>query len=124
MRHPTATARRRDGGSAILEYVGMLPAVLFILLVCFEALMVARTVERIENAARTGARVASQQRDAGACRGAAMGALPSWLNDKSVSGNGSQFTGYSCRVRAKVPVVWRSIPLDVTVERTVHMPVG
>jgi Flp pilus assembly protein TadG len=120
----TRAAGRRDRGNVMVEFGAILPIALFIILICFEALMVSLTVERVENAARTGARVASTERRANACRGAAMGAMPSWLNDKRVSYGGSSFTGYQCTVRADVPLLWPRIPLDVTVERTVHMPVG
>jgi hypothetical protein len=29
-----------------------------------------------------------------------------------------------CHVRAKVPLLWKGVPLDFTVNRTVTMPLG
>jgi hypothetical protein len=112
-----------DHGGVVAEYAAIFPVVLVVILICFEALMAATTVERIENAARTGARVASQERSAGACRGAALGAMPRWLGDRSVDG-GRSLGGYYCHVRAKVPLMWPGAPIEVTVDRTVHMPIG
>jgi len=43
-----------DHGGVVAEYAAIFPVVLVVILICFEALMAATTVERIENAARTG----------------------------------------------------------------------
>jgi TadE-like protein len=117
------TAAPSDRGGVIAEYAAIFPIVLIVILICFEALMAAVTVERVENAARTGARVASQQRNAGACRGAALDAMPRWINDRSVDA-GRSFDSFSCHVRAEVPLLWPGAPITITVDRTVRMPVG
>jgi hypothetical protein len=112
-----------DSGAAITEFVAILPIVLVIILVAFEALMAGTTVERVENAARTGARLASQQQDAGTCAGSAQDAMPGWLDHRSVDG-GWEGRGIYCHVRAEVPVLFPGAHLDFTIDRTVRMPVG
>jgi Flp pilus assembly protein TadG len=113
-----------DRGSVTVEFSAVFPVALVIILLSFEALMAATTVERVENAARTGARTASQQQEVSACRGAALDAMPGWLNDKTVAGTASGGDGVSCTVQAKVPLLWPGIPLDFSVVRTVTMPLG
>ncbi|MDN3356896.1 TadE family protein [Actinomadura sp. DC4] len=113
----------RDRGAAITEYIAVFPVALAVILFAFEGLMSGMTVERVENAARTGARVASQRQDAGACRGSALGVMPGWINRRKVVG-GWRDDGVYCHVRADIPVLWPGAPLDFTIDRTVHMPVG
>ncbi|WP_131741440.1 TadE/TadG family type IV pilus assembly protein [Actinomadura roseirufa] len=122
----TARARRpgRERGSATLEFAGLLPMVLILILFCFEALMASTSVERVENAARTGAREAAKAHDRGVCVRRANAAMPGWLNDRTVRGGEPYTTAVSCRVRAKVPLLWPGVPLDFTVDRTVTMPKG
>jgi hypothetical protein len=118
--------RRRgqgDDGAAIIEFIAILPIALVIILVAFEALMAGTTVERVENAARTGARLASQQQDAGTCAGSALDAMPGWLDNHHVDG-GWDGRGVYCHVRAEVPVLFPGAHLDFTIDRTVRMPVG
>lgn len=112
-----------DGGSVSLEFAGILPSVLLVIFFCLEFLLVGLTVERVENAARTGARVAAQRQDAGACRSAAMQAMPGWLNEQKVYAS-TEDGGVVCRVHARVPVLVKGVPLDFAIDRTVKMPVG
>lgn len=112
-----------DAGAAVTEFAAVLPIVLVIILVAFEALMAGTTVERVENAARTGARLASQRQDAGTCAGSAQDAMPGWLDHRTVDG-GWDGTGIYCHVRAEVPMLFPGAHLDFTIDRTVRMPVG
>jgi TadE-like protein len=116
-------AAHGDSGAAITEFVAILPIVLVIILVAFEALMASTTVERVENAARTGARLASQRQDAGTCAGSALDAMPGWLDHHEADG-GWQGRGLYCHVRAEIPVLFPGAHLDFTIDRTVRMPVG
>jgi Flp pilus assembly protein TadG len=118
-----ASDKARDRGGVTVEFGAVLPVALFIILIAFQALMASTTVERVENAARTGARVASQRQDVNQCRGAALKAMPGWINDKTVEG-GSSGDGVYCHVRTKVPLLWPGVPLDFTVNRTTYMPLG
>jgi hypothetical protein len=112
-----------DRGGALTEFVAILPIGLVIILVAFEALMAGTTVERVENAARTGARLASQQQDPGTCADHALASMPGWLDNRSADG-GQEGRGLYCHVRAEVPVLFPGAHLDFTIDRTVHMPVG
>ncbi|MEO5876367.1 MAG: TadE family protein [Streptosporangiaceae bacterium] len=112
-----------DEGVALVEYAAFLPVVLFLILFLFEALMSSMTVERVENAVRTGAREAGQKYDANACHAAAMNAMPGWLNDKRVTAQDKD-GDVVCSVHATVPLLWPGIPFELTVDRTVTMPMG
>jgi len=128
--------RRDDSGQAAVQFAGMLPIVLLAILLCFKIYVTITTVEQVDNAARTGAREASKAHEPGICPGEAIKALPGWLTEatpgQKVPGDsigrvnatvsGDSISGISCRVQAKVPVLWPAIPLDFTVDRTVHMP--
>lgn len=118
-----ARARAPDRGAAAIEYAALLPVVIVLLLLAFQAYTASTTVERIENAARTGARVAGQHYDPERCPAAALASMPSWLNDHQVDG-GRTGGGVYCHVRAKLPLLWKGVPLDITVNRTVTMPLG
>ncbi|MES9543186.1 MULTISPECIES: TadE/TadG family type IV pilus assembly protein [unclassified Actinomadura] len=120
-------ARRVDRGAAAVEFAAVLPLALMIIFLAFQAYMASTTVERVENAARTGAREASKRMDAGSCEKWAQDAMPYWLNDYSISGGPTTVNdgdAVSCRVKAQVPVIWKGIPLDFGVTRTVTMPLG
>jgi TadE-like protein len=112
-----------DRGSASMEFAAILPTAMFLILFSFEAIMAAATIERVENAARTGARSAGQRGDPQGCPAAATEALPGWLNEHTVYGQ-AHGDGVRCRVRAKVPLLFPGIPLDFTIDRAVTMPLG
>lgn len=112
-----------DAGLAVVEYAATFPIAIIVILVCFQAFTAVGVVERVENAARTGARVAGQAQDATACPGAALGALPSWVEEPRAYG-GAYGGGLYCHVAARVPVLWPGASLGFGVDRTVYMPVG
>lgn len=128
---------QRDDGQASVQFVGILPFVLFAILLCFKIFATITTVERVDNAARTGAREASINHDLSACPREAVASLPTWLTEKEnpndhlpdnpryrvgASATGSEIGEISCRVVARVPVIARGVPLNITVDRTVSMP--
>jgi Flp pilus assembly protein TadG len=115
---------RRDSGDVVVEFAAAFPVALIVILLCFEALMAATTVERVENAARTGARVASQAQNPGVCGSAAQQSMPGWLNEKTAQGGWADDGGLYCQVHAKVPLLWPGVPLEFTVDRRVQMPMG
>ncbi|WP_019634359.1 TadE/TadG family type IV pilus assembly protein [Actinomadura atramentaria] len=111
-----------DAGSAATEYVSMLFLFLFALAGCFEVYASFTTVEKVEDAARAGARVGAM-RGAAAGGGAARAALPGWLGGSrvAVSQRGDTVV---CEVRARVPPLFPGVPFGAAVERRVSMPVG
>ncbi|GLY85315.1 TadE/TadG family type IV pilus assembly protein [Actinoallomurus iriomotensis] len=118
------TGRRGgDRGAAAVEYLAFFPLFLVVLLVCLEAYVSLVTVERIDGATRTGARVASMSGVASG-RAAARGSMPGWLNRYTIRFETTQAGGVRCVVRAKVPLLWPGIPFDVAVIRRVEMPMG
>jgi Flp pilus assembly protein TadG len=112
-----------DHGTASVEFLSMVPLVLVMMGLALELVASFLAIERVENAARTGARVASMS-DPTAGRQAAEAALPGWLNDQSVTVAPAGQGTVECTIRAKVPLLWKGIPFDVTVVRRVEMPVG
>ncbi|GAA0964211.1 TadE/TadG family type IV pilus assembly protein [Actinocorallia libanotica] len=114
---------RRDRGAAAVEYAAMFPLATLLILFLFEALMTSLSVERVENAVRTGARTASQNHAVGACVPAAHAAMPGWLNDKVVTAAATD-GGVKCSVQADVPLLWPGVPFEFTVQRSVTMPMG
>lgn len=122
--------RDNDAGQAAVQFAGVFPILLLVCLLCFKIYASIVTVERVDNAARTGAREASKVHNAAVCSTKAMAALPSWLTEPQgddpgprASANGAGgLDGVSCHVRAKIPVLWQAVPLNFTVDRTVHMP--
>jgi hypothetical protein len=113
----------RDRGSAAVEYLSMLGLFLFVSGICFEMYVTFSAVEKIENATRTGARVASME-NASAGQAAAERAMPEWLNDQQITVTENDADNVSCEIRAKVPLFFKGVPFDVAVKRRVQMPVG
>ena len=128
---------RGDRGQAGVQYIGLLPLLVIVVAVCIKIYIMINTVEQIDNAARTGARTASINHSPAQCPTAALDALPTWLkappesDDRLEDGSGqwaratvsgSGLDTISCRVEARVPVLWQGVPFDLTVNRTVHMP--
>ncbi len=129
-RHARAVQRWHGGsrgqqGQSTIEFVGMVPFVLIALVLAFQAYVTVVATERVNNAVRTAARVASVGGDG---RQAALAALPGWLEregarrypavEVEVAGGAVHAT-----VSAKVPIVF-GVPYDYVITRDVQMPVG
>ncbi|XVQ12641.1 TadE/TadG family type IV pilus assembly protein [Spirillospora sp. CA-255316] len=112
----------RDRGSAATEYLSMIGLFLFVLMVCFEAYAGFSAVEKVEDAARTGARVGSM-RSVAAGQSAAEAVMPAWLNDHSVRVYRDGDT-VICEIDATVPVLAKGVPVDFSITRKVQIPVG
>jgi Flp pilus assembly protein TadG len=127
--HVTAhdSRRRRDSGAVALEYAATIPLAFFVIFLSFQAYISFTTVSRVENIARTGAREASQDYEPAACVRYANSVRPTWLNDYKIEGGKTEVAdgdAVYCHVEAKLPLLWKGIPLDYTVNRTVTMPLG
>lgn len=143
------TRRRRRGredGQAIVQFAAGFPVAVLAILICFKLFVVITTIERVNNAARDGARAASLAHDKSKCRPAALATLPKWLTHMennadhlpdphpfkpphsrvAVYGgdviNGDVINGVSCQVIVKVPLLWSSLDWNYNVDRTVRMP--
>ncbi|WP_067476962.1 TadE/TadG family type IV pilus assembly protein [Actinomadura hibisca] len=122
-----AARLRDDRGAPSLEFGGILPIALFCIFLVYQAYISSTTVERVENIARTGAREASKLYSPGQCREYALGAKPYWINDYQVEGGHTRLAdgdAVYCEVDAKLPIIWKGIPLDYTVTRKVTLPLG
>jgi hypothetical protein len=117
-----------DRGASIVEFAGILVPALVVILIAFQAYISSTTVERVQNAARTGAREASQRYNPGACPFYAESVIPKgWLKEYWINGGATSVGGDDsvyCTVRAKLPLLFKGLPLDFTVTRTVTMPLG
>ncbi|TDB85125.1 TadE/TadG family type IV pilus assembly protein [Actinomadura sp. 7K534] len=119
--------RPGDRGAVALEFAGSVPIAFFVIFLSFQAYISFTTVSRVENIARTGAREASQRYDPRLCVEYARNVRPAWLNDYRIEGGATTVDGEDavyCRVEAKLPVLFKGVPLDYTVKRTVTMPLG
>ncbi|MBC6461871.1 TadE/TadG family type IV pilus assembly protein [Actinomadura sp. HBU206391] len=118
----------KDKGSAAVEYLSTIGLFLFVLVVCIEAYVSFSTIEKVENAARTGARTASMAENADGReaegRAAADAAMPDWINSKTITVTEIGVDSVQCTIRAKVPLLAKGVPFDFTVTRRVEMPVG
>ncbi|MEW1628369.1 TadE family protein [Streptomyces sp. NPDC089173] len=99
--------RRNDRGQTAIEFLGMTPFIILIMLVLWECALIGYTFSLAGNAADVGARKgtgAEYGADA-ACRAGAMKDLPdAWSGTAQVScGTGSDL--YEAEVRLKVPVL-------------------
>lgn len=119
--------RRGDAGAVALEFAGSVPIAFLVIFLSFQAYISFTTVSRVENIARTGAREASQRYEPGLCAEYANGVRPAWLNDYKIEGGTTTVDGTDavyCHVEAKLPLLFKGVPLDYTVKRTVTMPLG
>ncbi|GAA1466405.1 pilus assembly protein [Nocardiopsis exhalans] len=113
--------RNSDRGGPILEFAAVLPVLLLTVVVSIEAFLAFVAIERIESAARAGARVAGSEQLEGAER-AARTALPSWLENADVTSGANDSDGYYVEVSHPMPIVFSSVDLNLTLTRRVDMP--
>lgn len=132
MRGARVTRTHGDEGSAAVEFMAWIGFVLAALFCAYEAYTAFATVEQVENATRTGARVASMQGVAlhepttkdGPGTHAANAALLKVITDKEITVEALSGDTVRCTVRAKVPLIANGLHLNITVRRRVEMPVG
>lgn len=124
MRPPSRSANRTRGdrGSQTLEYAAFFPLLLLVVVIVFEAFAVFTALERMESAARAGARLASTEGTAAASYTATQ-SLPSWLQSRGaavsvVATDG----GYYGEVTATMPLVFRNSGMEFDLTRRVDMP--
>ncbi|MFV2197444.1 TadE/TadG family type IV pilus assembly protein [Nocardiopsis sp. LOL_012] len=127
MSERTAARRGRRGhdsdrGGPLMEFAAMFPFLLLVCVMSIEVFMTFVAAERMESAARAGARVAGEQSRLGALH-TARESLPSWMQDNAwiVSGDNDS-GGYYVEITYYLPVVFSSVPLDLSITRRVDMP--
>lgn len=113
--------RASDRGGPILEFAAILPILLFTAVVAIEVFLAFVAIERIESAARAGARAAGTEQLEGA-ESAARSALPSWLDDAAITSGANDSDGYYVEVSHPLPIVFSSVDLNLTLTRRVDMP--
>ncbi|MEV2277946.1 TadE/TadG family type IV pilus assembly protein [Nocardiopsis sp. NPDC049922] len=113
--------RDSDRGGPLLEFAAMFPILLLVCVMAIEVFLAFVAVERLESAARAGARVAGAEQLAGAER-AARAALPTWLDDATITSGTNDSDGYYVEVSHPVPIVFSSVGFDLTLTRRVDMP--
>lgn len=117
-----------DRGASVIEFAGLFAPTLILILIAFQAYISSTTAERVQNAARTGAREASQRYDPSVCPEFAENVMPKrWLKQYSINGGATSAggdDGVYCTVRAKLPLLFKGVPVDITITRTVTMPLG
>jgi hypothetical protein len=114
------SGRRGDRGSQFIEYAAYLPLFLLVVVVVTEAFLSFLALERLETAARAGARVAAES-TADLGRQTAFDALPPWLDHAEVE-IGRTGTGLYAQVEVRTPILYPASPLHITLVRRVEMP--
>nr|WP_081748615.1 TadE/TadG family type IV pilus assembly protein [Nocardiopsis sp. CNT312] len=105
-----------------MEFAAMFPFLLLICVMSIEVFMTFVAAERMESAARAGARVAGEQSRLGALD-TARDSLPSWMQDHAWIDSGDNDSGgYYVEITYSLPVVFSSVPLDLSITRRVDMP--
>ena len=124
---PGGRPRDADRGGPLLEFAAVFPILLITVVVALEAFFAFVAAERLESAARAGARVAGTQHVesthqlAGAAS-TARRSLPSWLDDAQVSSGVNDSGGFYVEISHSLPIVFSSIGFDLTLTRRVDMP--
>lgn len=112
---------RGSRGQATIETVAYLPLLFAIFFTVVEVFAYFMTMEQVDNAARTGARMESQGYNGTV---AARRALPaSVVKQGAVIAVRSDGETATATVTGQVPIIFNG-PIDWKVTRTVHMPVG
>lgn len=121
--------RRRDSdrGGPLLEFAAVFPILLITVVVALEAFFAFVAAERLESAARAGARVAGSQHvesfyQLTGAASTAHQALPSWLDEARVSTGVNDSGGFYVEVSHPLPIVFSSVGFDLTLTRRVDMP--
>ncbi|MEU3500127.1 TadE/TadG family type IV pilus assembly protein [Streptomyces hundungensis] len=111
--------RERDRGQTAIEFIGVVPLILLLLVALWQCALVGYTFVLAGNAADEGARAgaAAEGGAAGACRTAALGQVPSsFQGDTACGEDGSGM--YRATVTLKIPVlipgVLNGFPVDGT----------
>ena len=105
----------------MLEFAIVFPILLVVVVVALEAFFAFVAVERLESAARAGARVAGTQQLEGA-ESTAHQALPAWLEEATVTSGTNETEGFYVEVSHPLPIVFSSAGFDLSLTRRVDMP--
>ncbi|KOX24334.1 pilus assembly protein TadE [Nocardiopsis sp. NRRL B-16309] len=116
-----ARGRGADRGGPLLEFAAIFPILLITAVVAVEAFLAFVAAERLESAARAGARVAGTQ-ELGGAEAEARAALPTWLDDATVTAAANDSAGFYVEVSHPLPIVFSAAGFDLTLTRRVDMP--
>ncbi|MGW6465314.1 TadE family protein [Streptomyces rubiginosohelvolus] len=118
--------RGRDRGQTAVEFLGMTPFIILIMLVLWECALIGYTFSLAGNAADVGARKGSGAEFAPgmACRQGALKDLPdAWSKNAVVECGGTNNRLYEATVKLKVPVLVPGLfGLDTEIEGTAGSP--
>lgn len=111
---------RRQDGVASIEFVGLLPLILFIGAFMWQLLIFGGAAAALENAARDGSRVAGQGADRGIVATQVRDSLPAWLDDNArVTRPG----GTTVEVSVPIPILFPGVSnTDWRLTRRAELP--
>ncbi|WP_017557382.1 TadE/TadG family type IV pilus assembly protein [Nocardiopsis baichengensis] len=118
--HAGPRRRRGDRGSQFIEFAGIFPLLLIIVVIAMELFASFLAMERLNNAARTGARIAAEQ-GVQAGTDAARESLPGWLSHAEVT-SGYQDGARYVEATASPPFMFPAAELGFELSRRVDMP--
>ncbi|MDA0563241.1 pilus assembly protein [Streptomonospora sp. S1-112] len=121
MRAHTRARRRGDRGSQILEFAAYFPLFVLVATIALETFFAFIAAERMEHAARAGARVAGLQ-GLDAAGSTARAALPTWLDQAEVTVGENGEGGYYTEIAVDFPLMFPTPGFDLDLTRRVDMP--
>lgn len=115
------TRRSRDRGAQMVEFAVYFPVLLLVVILAMEVFASFSAMERIESAARAGARVGGQG-GFDTADSTARQALPDWLDDADIRSGANGDGGVYTEVSVNAPIMWKNAPFDIELKRRVEMP--
>lgn len=112
---------RSDRGSQFVEFGVYFPLLLLVCALVLELFLSFLALEKMETAARAGARVAG---DGGPSQAqvTAKQHLPSYLDDAEIEVARNSDNGYYTTITVKAPILYPATQLNYTLTRRVDMP--
>lgn len=105
---------RGDQGQVAIEFVGMLPFILLIVVAVWECVLIGYAYSLVGNAADEAARVGAVHGD-GACREAALEHISNGWDTPSVT-CGASGNLYTATVTLNLPVLFRGFDIGIPIE--------
>ncbi|CAM4023596.1 TadE/TadG family type IV pilus assembly protein [Nocardiopsis rhodophaea] len=120
---PSAISRRRsrDSGAQMIEFAVYFPILLLFVILVMEVFASFTAIERVESAARAGARVAGAS-GYGVAESTARASLPDWLDDADITAGPNGSGGVYTEVSVTTPIMWSNAPFKIELKRRVEMP--
>ncbi|MDS1270956.1 TadE/TadG family type IV pilus assembly protein [Lipingzhangella sp. LS1_29] len=112
---------RRDRGGPLLEFAVFFPFVMLCVVLAIEVFLAFIAIQRMDNAARSAARLAASS-DPTTAESTARETLPGWIDVDSFSVVENDYDGHTAQITTQMPFTFSVTELGITLQRTVDMP--